>query len=83
MQALCRFVGKISNICGKIGEVMSIILMLMIFGSILVGVFSRTFTDWGLLWPEEVARFSMVASMFIGGIGSMKTGNRHTTEIAR
>lgn len=47
MQALCRFVGKISNICGKIGEVMSIILMLMIFGSILVGVFSRTFTDWG------------------------------------
>lgn len=72
MQALCRFVGKISNICGKIGEVMSIILMLMIFGSILVGVFSRTFTDWGLLCPEEVARFSMVASMFIGGSVAMK-----------
>lgn len=27
MQALCRFVGKISNICGKIGEVMSINLI--------------------------------------------------------
>ena len=72
MQALCRFTGKISDICGKIGEVMSIILMLMIFGSILVGIFSRTFTDWGLLWPEEVARFSMVASMFIGGSVAMK-----------
>lgn len=72
MQALCRFTGKISDICEKIGSVMSVILMLMLFASIIIGVFSRTFTDWGLLWPEEVSRFSVVAGAFIGGSVALK-----------
>ena len=70
MQALCRFTGKISDICEKIGSVLSVVLMLMLFGSIISGVISRTFTDWGLLWPEEVSRFSVVAGAFIGGLSS-------------
>lgn len=72
MQALCRFTGKISDICEKIGSVLSVVLMLMLFGSIISGVISRTFTDWGLLWPEEVSRFSVVAGAFIGGSVAMK-----------
>ena len=72
MEVLCRFTGKVSDICEKIGAVLSVVLMLLLFISIIIGVISRSFTDWGLLWPEEVSRFSVVAGAFIGGSVAMK-----------
>lgn len=73
MSLICKIADAISEFCRKIGAVLSVICLVLIFGSILIGIYSRLFTSWSLLWPEEVARFSMVAGAFVGGSVAMKS----------
>ncbi|MCJ7836702.1 TRAP transporter small permease [Cuneatibacter sp. NSJ-177] len=73
MNLICKIADAVSEFCRKIGAVLSVICLVLIFGSILIGIYSRLFTSWSLLWPEELARFSMVAGAFVGGSVAMKS----------
>lgn len=72
MNLICKIADAASECCRKIGAVLSVCCLVLIFGAILVGIYSRLFTSWSLLWPEELARFCMVAGAFIGGSVAMK-----------
>ena len=48
-------------------SVVLVVLLLIMTGSTLAGVFARYFMNEALAWSEEVARYSMVWLSFIGG----------------
>src|SRR5690606_28631425 len=48
-------------------SVLVVILLLVMTGSTLAGVFARYFLNEALTWSEEVARYSMVWLSFVGG----------------
>ncbi|QNB46029.1 TRAP transporter small permease subunit [Thermanaerosceptrum fracticalcis] len=65
-------VGVISDKLNSIAEIISIIIGIVLLGSLSMGVFSRYVIKNPYIWTEEIARFCMIWLTFIGGSVAMK-----------
>ncbi len=76
-----RFLKKISDVIFNIEKLLSIILMILMLGSISAGVVFRYFFNSPISWSEELAIFTLVWVTFIGGSMGVKTGQAAALEL--
>ena len=71
MTKLVGFADAASDCVEKAGKAILLVCGIGILGSMICGVFSRTFLPRSFMWPEEVSRFMLIWATFVGGSVAM------------
>ena len=69
-------IGKLSNFCSKIGEIIGAIFMAGLFVTMSVQVFFRYVLNSSLSWTDEFAPYMLIALTFFAGITCFKEGRQ-------
>lgn len=67
MTKFTKYVDIASNVLEKVGKLILLVCGIGILGSMICGVFSRSFLPRSFMWPEEVSRFMLIWATFVGG----------------
>lgn len=72
MMSLMAVTDRISEVCGKIGEVVIGICGIGILVSMMFAIVPRSLLGFSYAWPEEVSRYLMIWVAFVGASVALK-----------
>lgn len=75
MKNMVKAANRMGNVCEKLTISLSVLLLIAIMASIILGVYVRLFLNGGFVWTDEFARWCLVDSAFIGAAVLIRRGS--------